>query len=717
MPRLPDRDSLGARPTPRVQRSVATVRNRGGVAEAAAAFGAGVSDIAGKALERQDKLNYAAAKASLLKADIAARTELQDDPDFGTMEQRYNERMTKAREAASKLVQHKGDRGLFDQDIGVDIERGLGEVKKLVRDKRVSFETATFDGLEADMQDLGQGALDDGTREATLANYSAAVDGMVAKGIFNPEEAGKRKRGFAQNYSVQGIESAIDREDYPRARKLLEANRGRLDAVQETRLDGLLLGREQGREALTLADEYYNGPRSPVGIPEPGKKAPTEPLVLKPGDSARPTSKWTGVATSVASTFGLNPVEVAAVMSYETGGSFSPTVMGGKGGNYMGLIQFGREERAKYGITKTSSPEQWTTAITRFLKDRGFKRGMGVLDLYSTINAGTPGRYNASDGNGTVRTHVDALLSKHRGNAKRWLKAGGVEADGGEYTEATELPDIASIYDKIDTDAVAEGWTPEKTERIKTAVAKRVDRDRAILNQREDDAYDAAMTKAVDLAEDFTDVSQLGDAYAKASPQQRNTLQNMAQANASAVAAAARGEATAANGNVVRSLHRMAIMAPSEFANARLGQYRSSMTPGEFDELSTAQARAKEDIGKWSPRTGAQTVIEWGAKFGGVEIKDDSDRYRTYRYIEDRARQYRGETKGKTPTEDDYQRWFREAAQSYGESRAFEVLDAEGGITGPFRKMITRQFRAVKGRDPTEDEMQAWFDKMGRPIS
>jgi len=44
-----------------------------------------------------------------------------------------------------------------------------------------------------------------------------------------------------------------------------------------------------------------------------------------------------------------------------------------------------------------------------FLNARGFKPGMGLLDLYSTVNAGSPGRYKASDGNGTVESHVAAM--------------------------------------------------------------------------------------------------------------------------------------------------------------------------------------------------------------------------------------------------------------------------------------------------------------------
>lgn len=151
----------------------------------------------------------------------------------------------------------------------------------------------------------------------------------------------------------------------------------------------------------------------------------TAPAAFAPSGGAYQTlSGWQSVAGNVAKTFGLNPTDVAAIMSYETGGTFSPTVMGGKGGRYMGLIQFGEWERQKYGITAQSTPEQWTTAITSFLNDRGFKPGMGVLDLYSTINAGRPGRYGASDGNGTVRSHVQKILGEHRGKAEAWLRQG-----------------------------------------------------------------------------------------------------------------------------------------------------------------------------------------------------------------------------------------------------------------------------------------------------
>lgn len=154
---------------------------------------------------------------------------------------------------------------------------------------------------------------------------------------------------------------------------------------------------------------------APLVAPVRERAAPRSPNVAGSGDP------FAQVARDVAATFDLDPVDVAAIMSYESGGTFDPRKMGGKGGNYMGLIQFGPWERNKYGIDANSSPEQWTRAIVSFLNDRGFKKGMGTLDLYSTINAGKPGRYNASDGNGTVRSHHARILAEHRDNGARWV--------------------------------------------------------------------------------------------------------------------------------------------------------------------------------------------------------------------------------------------------------------------------------------------------------
>lgn len=123
---------------------------------------------------------------------------------------------------------------------------------------------------------------------------------------------------------------------------------------------------------------------------------------------------------------GIDPHALATAISYETGGRFSPGIWGGKGGNYLGLIQFGPEERAKYGVKEGQSAVEQMGAVENFLRDRGVKPGMGLPDIYSTINAGAPGRYNASDANnggapGTVLDKVQNQMGGHARNAQALL--------------------------------------------------------------------------------------------------------------------------------------------------------------------------------------------------------------------------------------------------------------------------------------------------------
>lgn len=131
-----------------------------------------------------------------------------------------------------------------------------------------------------------------------------------------------------------------------------------------------------------------------------------------------------------AKRLGVDPLDLGTAMSYETGGKFDPALWGGKNGNYLGLIQFGPDERKKYGVHEGQSAGDQVVAAENFLRDRGVKPGMGLPDIYSTINAGSPGRYSASDANnggapGTVMDKVTQQMGPHRANAANLL---GMEA-------------------------------------------------------------------------------------------------------------------------------------------------------------------------------------------------------------------------------------------------------------------------------------------------
>lgn len=90
-----------------------------------------------------------------------------------------------------------------------------------------------------------------------------------------------------------------------------------------------------------------------------------------------------------ADQLGIRPVDLAAVMSLETGGSFDPGIAGGAGGAYRGLIQFGPSEQKTYGWNKNQSfEEQVLGPVVKYLKARGVKPGHGVQEIYAAILTG-----------------------------------------------------------------------------------------------------------------------------------------------------------------------------------------------------------------------------------------------------------------------------------------------------------------------------------------
>ena len=132
---------------------------------------------------------------------------------------------------------------------------------------------------------------------------------------------------------------------------------------------------------------------------------------------------------AVAEQLGVSPIDLAAVMSLETGGTFAKDIQGGEGGNYKGLIQFGIPERAAYGYRDGMSfEEQMTGPVFRYLKDRGVRPGHTVQEIYAAILTGnvaniSKGGLDWKDSFGTsVRGALPSLTSGgHYQNALRFL--------------------------------------------------------------------------------------------------------------------------------------------------------------------------------------------------------------------------------------------------------------------------------------------------------
>ena len=140
---------------------------------------------------------------------------------------------------------------------------------------------------------------------------------------------------------------------------------------------------------------------------------------------------------------GLDPIDVATAISYETGGKFDPMMAGPttQWGTHRGLIQFGEPQAAKYGAdfsdpqaAMRSQLDPTSGAVWNYLDQTGVKPGMGLPEIYSAINAGTVGRMGASDANnggapGTVADKV-ASMGPHREKAAAFLGGTWTPSEG-----------------------------------------------------------------------------------------------------------------------------------------------------------------------------------------------------------------------------------------------------------------------------------------------
>jgi hypothetical protein len=165
---------------------------------------------------------------------------------------------------------------------------------------------------------------------------------------------------------------------------------------------------------------------------------------------------------ATAKSLGIDPADLATAISYETAGTFDPMKSGPttQWGQHKGLIQFGQPQAKKYGVdwnNPIGSQLGPDGAVAKYLRDTGVKPGMGMLDIYSAINAGGVGRYGASDANnggapGTVADKVANQMAGHRAkavallgdSAPQSLSFGSIGKPASEKP-ASGMPQMASL--------------------------------------------------------------------------------------------------------------------------------------------------------------------------------------------------------------------------------------------------------------------------------
>ena len=157
---------------------------------------------------------------------------------------------------------------------------------------------------------------------------------------------------------------------------------------------------------------------------------------------------------ATADALGIDPVDLATAISYETAGTFDPMKKGPttKWGRHKGLIQFGEPQARQYGVdwnNPIGSQLGPDGAVARYLRDTGVKPGMGLLDIYSAINAGGVGRYNRSDAHaggapGTVADKVRDQMAGHRAKALAMFGGGSAPAMAASQPDGTQIMPVSA---------------------------------------------------------------------------------------------------------------------------------------------------------------------------------------------------------------------------------------------------------------------------------
>lgn len=211
----------------------------------------------------------------------------------------------------------------------------------------------------------------------------------------------RENRGF--NITTM-VKSLLANGMSEKAQKIYDEYKDQMDATSRVASEGMLKPIAIQKKAIGGVDDIiHKGVQTPEGA-SAGSGTVTVGL-----EKSKLPDQYNQSIANHAHNLGANPADLYAVINYES--RFRTNVQGGKGGNYFGLIQFGPREREKYGVHPGMSFDEQMNSVEHYLRDRGFKPGMGLAEMYSIINAGSldkqgQPRWSASDGNGNIQSHV-----------------------------------------------------------------------------------------------------------------------------------------------------------------------------------------------------------------------------------------------------------------------------------------------------------------------
>ena len=380
----------------------------------------------------------------------------------------------------------------------------------------------------------------------------------------------------------------------------------------------------------------------------------------------------------------------------------------------------------------------------RYRTDREYNLALGQAYFQQQLRTfGDPlmaaAAYNAGPGSAEKGTGLRGAIAKARAKGGSWRDY--LPSETKDYVSrfaarvgaqaSYDGIDEGEVYGRLDAVAEREGWTPEQKKAVLSEVDRRIARSKSLIQAREEDAYDNAVSAAVRLGDDFTDVAQLGTTFSNLSPQQQLSVKNMASAN---LAAKLRAQAPRDGSDTYTALHNMATLDPDKFIKTDLRVYKPLLTQGNFSSLSQAQAKMKSEgpSGKEvSSRKAISSTIDFYSRIDGQALDPKKDPENFVRVFDDMNAFLREATDGnkRSPTDAELKAAYGRATMQVSQPgalwgtnsrRRYEVEPGTSFTTDidpSVRAMIVERYRQRNGgRPPDEDAItQIYVAGKGKP--
>lgn len=421
MARLPD--VFAPRPTPRPSRAIAGISQgaAGAVGTALQGFGATVANVGGQIADRE-------ATAAAKEADVVVADKIRAllyDPETGFTNMQGSSAVSAregvsgqlaAIEAAALEGLSPGARRKLTDIFASRRERALMTIDTHTAGERRTWASGARDArIEASYQDV---LADPGAMEVSLGLISSEIRGRALDEGWSSERT-ELELTKARSTVYRSVTEAID--DPERAALYLNANKGNMTGSDVLALEAKIVPLAKEAEGRRIGLAWAMG-----GDYVPPADNLSADVMAALGKDNPVTSGINGAAKAL----GISPLDLATAISYETGGTFNPEISGPttQWGTHKGLIQFGEPQAQQYGVDwsdPVGSQLGADGAIVKYLRAAGVQPGMGLMDIYSAINAGAVGKYDASDANnggapGTVADKV-AGMDVHRAKAAALL--------------------------------------------------------------------------------------------------------------------------------------------------------------------------------------------------------------------------------------------------------------------------------------------------------